>query len=70
MATTTFPCDKECLRILAELKEKQRQEEEARKEEEERAKQVGKLCVTFVMCRCGVNMLALCFDGRKALYIV
>ena len=40
MATTDCPCDKECLRILAEAREKRRQEDEARREEEERVKQV------------------------------
>ena len=48
---TKAPCDEECLRILAEMKEKQRQEDEARREEEERAKQVGALHVRAVLCR-------------------
>jgi len=43
VAATNFPCDKDCLRILAEKKEKQRQEEKARSEEEERLRQVGAL---------------------------
>ena len=65
MAATNFPCDKDCLQILAEKKEKQRQEEKARSEEEERLRQVGALCYKVLLVEMSCISISICYTTLK-----